>query len=124
MSAQAMKDLEAIADPVVRALARERAILEAKVAKLRAIQDDNPHLDRLTLSIEICQFRETCEGRPEESIRRTLLDFKRQAQEIERRIKRKQRFGAMSLLDQELELSRQLDLLRDAGQWYAWKRRL
>lgn len=118
------KDVEAIADPVERALARECAILEAKIAKIAAVQNDNPHEDGLILSIKIRQFVESSKGQPEESIRQGLLDFKRQAQDIDRRIKRKQKFGAMAMLDQELELSLQLDRLRDASQRYAWRKSL
>lgn len=122
MSAQDMKDVEAINDPVVRALSRERAILEAKVAKLRAVQDECPHKELANLIREVQEYFDAHKADPAQKKLDALDGFEAREKAIRKRIEKRSKVNLVDLMNEELKLSSQIEQLVSYSKRYTWEK--
>lgn len=107
-------------DAVERALAREAALLEKKIAAVKAKYEDCPLRDRLNLYLAIDQYMASHTNESTKTLVAKLDEFRKQSDKIEQRIKLKGKVDTIALMDQEFALSRELDLVRSHAAHYAY----
>ncbi|HOX52680.1 MAG TPA: hypothetical protein PKY05_14445 [Fibrobacteria bacterium] len=116
-------DLEAVVDPVERALQREIRILTARVAKIEAAMQENPVEDLVKLHAEAEAWFKDNQAKPAQEKIAALDAFQDREKHIFRRIAVLKKRDLTALRDQQLNLEWQLDQLRETSEWHAWRTR-